>query len=326
MKLIRKGISIAIVFVLTYLLTMYIFSEAGMLKIINTKTTYGSNTLPRMLEAETVSEVDILFIGSSQVYKGFDPRIFKRKGISTFNLGSNAQTPYNTYYVLKEHLPHIKTKYVVMDLYWVPLELDGTEPGVDLISNMRLSRNTLEMALVSKNSYLINTFTLAALNQMIYGYKLEDYAKSNVEQEPARQVYVSGGYVESQLNQNLLTYEDLASIKPYEVSPEPIQLEYIDKVAQLCKEYGVELIFTIGPVTDEYKHKMTNYAEYRKLMSSLANKNGVLLLDYNTRPDLRLSSKYDFLDENHLSQTGVIKYNGFFINDIVKLNQLALGK
>jgi hypothetical protein len=47
----------------------------------------------RNKELNSLDSIDILVIGSSHVYRGFDPRFFSKKGIRLFNLGSSAQTP-----------------------------------------------------------------------------------------------------------------------------------------------------------------------------------------------------------------------------------------
>ena len=44
----------------------------------------------RIREAEKVKNIDILFIGSSHAYRGFDTRIAKEYGFESFNLGSSS--------------------------------------------------------------------------------------------------------------------------------------------------------------------------------------------------------------------------------------------
>lgn len=49
---------------------------------------YG-NLNTRLKEAKTKGKVDILFLGSSHAYRGFDVRLFEQAGYSCFNLGSS---------------------------------------------------------------------------------------------------------------------------------------------------------------------------------------------------------------------------------------------
>ena len=85
----------------------------------------GESSLVRFRELQTVSDVDIIFIGSSHCYRGFDPRIFERLGLKTFNMGSTSQTPLNSYYLIRDKLDQLKPKLVIIELYPVILAGDG---------------------------------------------------------------------------------------------------------------------------------------------------------------------------------------------------------
>ncbi|MFQ3676285.1 MAG: hypothetical protein SNJ64_07080 [Endomicrobiia bacterium] len=50
---------------------------------------YG-HLFSRLKEVKSTNTIDILFLGSSHTYRGFDSRIFKRYGYETFNLGSSS--------------------------------------------------------------------------------------------------------------------------------------------------------------------------------------------------------------------------------------------
>src|SRR5688572_15501507 len=56
----------------------------------------------RAVEAKDYGSVDILVLGSSLAYRGIDPRVFSKKGIRIFNLGSTAQTPIQSVCLAKQ--------------------------------------------------------------------------------------------------------------------------------------------------------------------------------------------------------------------------------
>src|SRR5689334_14184152 len=62
---------------------------------------YG-HLFTRVKEIDSVKKVDILFLGSSHSYRGFDPRIFKQYGLTSFNLGSSSQTPIQAKILLEK--------------------------------------------------------------------------------------------------------------------------------------------------------------------------------------------------------------------------------
>src|SRR5215217_8103310 len=85
----------------------------------NLKFPIGGNghLFSRLKELDTVKNVDILFLGSSHAYRGYDVRKFNRLGYSAFNLGSSAQTPVQTELLVKTYLAQLNPKVVILDIH-----------------------------------------------------------------------------------------------------------------------------------------------------------------------------------------------------------------
>ena len=63
--------------------------------------------------------IGLLFLGSSHVYRAFDPSIFdKQLSVNSFNMGNPLQKPSQSYYVLKKVFRTQKPKIVIYDVYW----------------------------------------------------------------------------------------------------------------------------------------------------------------------------------------------------------------
>lgn len=133
-RVLQLVISSITAFVLIIAFAGYLGLGKWLLNAMTTTGGYGQMLL-RLREVQKVKQVDLLFVGSSHVYRGYDPRIFTSQGIEAFNIGSSAQTPFNSYFLLKEYLPKIKAKYVVLDLYWGALGNNGIESSIDILSN-----------------------------------------------------------------------------------------------------------------------------------------------------------------------------------------------
>ena len=284
----------------------------------NVKSNTGKNgfMLLRAKEAKTMSKVDILFLGSSVVERGFDPRIFKSKNLQIFNLGSALQTPFSSYFLLKENAPTIKPDYVVLDLYWDVLGADNLESSIDILSNSEFTANSIKMVLESKDMVINTSFIHAYFSRI-------QTPLSNINQEPieGHSKYISGGFSETALKKNTLKTDQLESLHPHEISFTKIhkQLSYLNKIIGLCKEFDIKLLFVLVPVTPEYKSKIINYNQYISLISKTAYQNNIPLLNYNDKKDLSLISTTDFFDRNHLTQEGVQKSNEAFIKDFDSL-------
>ena len=62
--------------------------------------------------------VDVLFLGSSHCVTSFDPQVlYDEYGITSYNLGSGAQSIMVSYYWLEEALRYQSPKVVVLDTY-----------------------------------------------------------------------------------------------------------------------------------------------------------------------------------------------------------------
>ena len=77
----------------------------------------SSYTFTRLNEVKNVSDIDILFVGSSHAYRGFDTRIFGSNGMTAFNLGTSAQTPLQTKFLLERYLDEVAPKNVIFQVF-----------------------------------------------------------------------------------------------------------------------------------------------------------------------------------------------------------------
>src|SRR5690606_4167572 len=68
----------------------------------------------RVKEISKFQDVDILVLGSSHAYRGFDNRVFEKQGLKLFNLGSSSQSPMQTNILLNQYVDELNPKLVVL--------------------------------------------------------------------------------------------------------------------------------------------------------------------------------------------------------------------
>ncbi|MFD3003475.1 hypothetical protein ACFS7Z_24165 [Pontibacter toksunensis] len=326
-KFLLKILGVGLATALAYFGIIFLMLAIGKVNWLpNARYTHGGygHTLVKLQEAKQVQGVDMLFIGSSHVYRGFDPRIFNQHNIRTFNLGTPSQTPFVSYYLLKEHLPAINPRYVVMDLYWNVLSMPATEAGADVISNSEIRGTLLDMVWESRDIVLLNSFLISYINQMI------SPLDTSAQKEILSDEYIGAGYVASKMDRNLMSDIELAHQPKYRFTPNKLQVNHLKKIINLCKKHNVELIFVVTPVTKEYFNSVQNYQEFTDLAGGIASDYSIPLIDYNTEEGLILDSQSDFYDKDHLSQAGVEKFNAAFIkkfyDDLYLNNTSALNQ
>ncbi len=117
---------------------------------------YG-HMFSRIKEIPNLKEIDILFLGSSHSYRGFDTRIFKKNNLNTFNLGSSGQTPLQTEILMKRYLKIIKPKLIIFEVYPNTFSIDGVESTLDIIANDEIDFEIIKLAFKQNNIKIYNT-------------------------------------------------------------------------------------------------------------------------------------------------------------------------
>ncbi|MCX5679786.1 MAG: hypothetical protein NTZ95_03925 [Candidatus Omnitrophica bacterium] len=266
------------------------------------KTGSRDQSLLRFREIENVRDLDILFIGSSHAYKGFDPRLFQAKGYSSFNMGSSAQTLLNTYFLLKCYLPRIRPKVIVLELYPAMFSNDGYESTLDLLVNVPISWELLEMSLATGNPHAVIAYFQKIIRD--YKYPLAKFNQMKIKGEK----YIPGGYVET----NMVRNEKLDK-KSCESKVLDSQLRYFSKIIELVKKFNITIVGVIHPLSKDY-FKTFKYRAIVEDLRNVAVKYGVIILDFNDT--MNLDPKLDYSDISHLNKKGVIKFNNALMDKL----------
>lgn len=250
----------------------------------------------RVKDAEQVKNPDILFIGSSHSYRGFDTRIFAKHGIKAFNLGSSSQTPINSKVLLHQFLDKIQPKIVVLEIYPEILNSDGVESSLDLLIHNKIDKNMLNMAW---EIHHIQTY-----NTLIYGYFRQILNLNKNFKEPQKQNgdwYIKGGFVESKFKKNPLNEEPQGKWK---INPKQIQA--LKENINLLKAKNIPYLIVQAPITEKLYRSKTNHQEVDALLSKLGTYK-------NFQSEIPLNDTIDFYDSNHLNQNAVVRFNEYFI-------------
>jgi hypothetical protein len=259
----------------------------------------GSNghSLTRLQEAEQTKKVDVLVIGSSHAYRGFDPRIFKQYGITLFNLGSSSQTPVQSHYLLKQYLLQIKPKLVIIEAFPRGMTNNGLGSALDLVPKTPFVLDKLEMALTINQVQLYNTL---AANAFDIFFRVTDYQNLTEPASTQNDVYIPGGFVstarpayDGELERN----EIYGGIH--------YQFEKLEQSVSLIKEQGLPVILVEAP---------TSQVWMKQVVPSKASRKRLMRLDtdgYWIWNEIITSPYPDslFYDPHHLRQSGVKRFN-----------------
>ena len=247
----------------------------------------------RLKDIENYNNVDILVLGPSGAYRGFDPRIFKKHQILLFNLGSSSQTPVQTEILVNQYLRKIKPKMVLYCLYPDMFNENGTESMVDLISNDSLDCNIAKKAFYSLNINVINTFSYTYYKRLINPDNNEEVWSVSPDDK-----YINGGFVEKNTTS---TYKP-RNFQSVNLKINNNQLEAFKNVIITLSKNNVKIVFINPPLTENFYNSFAN----KETINNFFGKLPFTQLNYNHYP---FNKDNFFYDQAHLNSEGVNFFN-----------------
>lgn len=255
-----------------------------------TKGTYGyTNT--RLQDIKKQSNLDVLVVGSSHAYRGFDPRVFKANGYQMFNLGSSAQTPTQTLLLLKRYLKNKKVGTLLYEVYPTTFSIDGVESSLDIIANDQNDMLSFAMACQMKHAKVANTLVYAYMDQLLHPVAISE------PKHKKEDTYVEGGYV--QRIQGTYTANHLPKNT---LKIDPKQWAAFQEIIQLVKQKKIRLLLVFAPVTKALYQSYTNLPYFENKIKAQGEY-------YNFNGRVALEDHLHFYDSNHLNQAGVTLFN-----------------
>ena len=258
----------------------------------------------RIQDLATYNDVDVLFLGSSHAYRGYDPRIFMKYGIKSFNLGSSSQTPIQTEILLKRYLNSLNPKLVVFEVSPGTLSRDGVESALDLIANGRIDYLSIKMALDLNHVTVYNTLIYGMIRDLL---NLDSDFVVPIQQ--GKDTYVKGGFVEREIT--FFENNKADSLKKWELVK--YQKEAFERILKKFKKLKINVILVQAPVTKERYDSYSNNSAIDFYFKSLADY-------YNFNNILNLPSTSYFYDSHHLNQDGVKIFNESLLNTLKNSN------
>lgn len=255
----------------------------------------GGHTYQSFNEFVDVDNLDILFLGSSHAYRGFDPRIFKRYGYNTYNLGTSGQNLESSEMILKIALPQKKIKIVVLEIF-----SSQFKKGENLIeSNIDLAFNTKGYAF--NMDYIVSKKDWRFVNLLFYKLFTSHLSP----------VFMDSAYVGKGFSQNEAIAKD--SVFKYN-SDFVLFTEKYYTLEQIIKQASINhqrLILVSHPMPHQYP--IEQHIAFKKNIEPLLKKYNIPYFDYTT--DHKLLASKHFFDYNHLNQKGVEIFDSLLINN-----------
>ncbi len=293
-----------------YLLMLFLwgnFSPGWLKSNLNYKLGSYGHSYTRLKEVKEVKDVDLLVLGSSHAYRGFDPRIFAKQNLNVFNLGSSAQTPIQTKLLLNRYLDQLNPGLVLYEVYPGTFSIDGVESALDLFANDKNDRYSIQMAMEINHVKIYNTLIFAFMRDVLH--------LNSSYMEPVNKdsdTYVQGGYVERDLK-HYGYFKHLDNKWTFDVS----QMRAFGQIIALLNDRGIKVVLIYAPVTGSLYNSYDDRDHFDSLMNVKAEY-------YNFNELMNLDDSLYFYDSHHLNQNGVEEFNEKLIDKLFNASTLNL--
>jgi hypothetical protein len=262
----------------------------------------------RLREADASGPVDVLFLGSSKAYRGFDPRIWEARGIRALNLGSTGQTPLQYALLLDRYLDRLQPKLVIVEVDPLPLTDQGLESALDFFANGPVDPSAVRMA------WRIGH--LKAWNGLVFAAWRQWSGRRRAEAEPARQgpdTYVGGGYVQHDPER----FRSTGALPPVAFAPRTAQLEALHEALRRLDAAGIPFVLVTAPITDAFARSWAG----TERMDALLAPGGMHLRMQDAAAYI---DTVHFYDRGHLNQDGVERFNRALLDSLERRGVLRL--
>ncbi len=250
---------------------------------------------------------DVIFIGDCEVYSNFSPmELYRQAGITAYVRGNSQQLLWQSYCILRETLRYETPKAVVFNVNAMRHSAPVSEAYNRLaLDTMKWSWDKVEMiqaSMMEDEDFMSYVFPI-----LRYHSRFDQLTSEDVRYLFAAKDNTFNGYL---MEKGVKPVEKLPAKRPlasYEFAD--VCYDYLDKMAALCKEQGVELILVKAPSVYPYW-----YDEYDAQMEQYAEKQGLVfynLLDHAQQMGIDYTA--DTYDAGlHLNLSGATKLSGFF--------------
>ena len=211
---------------------------------------------------------DVIFIGDCEVYENFSPDLLWREyGITSYIRGSAQQLIWQSYYLMEETLKYETPKVMVFNVLSMKYGQPQSEAYNRLnLDGMKLSRQKLaavRASMTEEESFLSYLFPLLRFHD-----RWGELTGEDVKYLFHRDMVSDSGYL---MNVQVRPAENVPPGKPlanYDFAP--VCWDYLDRMADLCQEYGVQLVLIKAPSLypywyDQWEEQLKDYAARRGL-------------------------------------------------------------
>jgi hypothetical protein len=259
---------------------------------------------------------EVVVVGSSHAYRGYDPRVFADYGLDMINTGTSSQHSLASYLLTREYWDFDSKPIYIIDIYPQVFMEEGVECTTRLIQNVPDDYVAQKLVMTDLDIRSINAY---------FSRLFSDRSKIEFEAED----YLGKGYCS---NPDTMKTALMAVDSSFE--GRHIYFDYLHRLLFYIQSEGATAILVNQPMPLDSNYAKFNEAFNRELelvlnvsraehsagtihserfpvplyIDGLPNNSGGMIY-YDMSQDADFDICCDFSDSRHLNQTGVEKFN-----------------
>lgn len=280
---------------------------SGILYMTRVFENKSPDAVSKAFARHTDRKFDVIFLGPSTMKNDVYPlELYQNYGIAAYNLACGSQSVVESYYLAKSAIEKYQPALVVLDVFMVPYEGDYLTDG-------QLHFVTDAMRGADKWNLVNDLVPREQRGQFLFSLSVyHDRWKELEEADFKRARDITYGAKLNTTAKEISNYTITAEKKQL---PEKTQV-YLQRLAELCQEEGIELMFVNLPVDFGAKHgvmgDMNKMQMYYNAVSDFTAENQIPYWNYmEHREDVAFDSKKDYDGGYHLNISGAEKLTDF---------------
>jgi hypothetical protein len=258
---------------------------------------------------------EVIFIGDCEVYANFNPMVlYEEYGISSYVRGNSQQMIWQSYYLLEETLKYEIPKVVVLNVNSLRYDKssDKRSEAYNRLLIDRMKWSDTKIKLIKESMLDKETFISYLIPILRYHSRYNDLTKEDIKYLFKRKNVTYNGFL---VNKEVRPLDNLPTMRnKTDYSFDKENIEWLDKILELCKKNNIELILVKAPSVypywySGYDEEMVTYSKKNNInYYNLVDKASEIGIDYST-------DTYD--GGLHLNLAGSIK-NSIYFGKILK--------
>ena len=255
------------------------------------------------VENEKTQPFDVFWMGTSHVFDGVFPmELFRNYGIASYNLGNSSELVEFTEWTLRLALQYHKPKLIMLDVYYVDRSLKDEWA----YSYRHLFMDAMPLSLLkikAITSTMPNSYWDEYLVPLsLYHGRWEEMIAGTTEMMVNSVPCMMGAEMRTVIDPSNVPYERVTEMNTEEMPGK----EAIRRIAQICREEGIDLVLTAIPSAATREEQMAMNS-----CQLLADEFGVPFVNMFDVPDL-VDFKTDLYDGiSHLNPNGALKVTAY---------------